>query len=156
MLKFLHQLNKTQHSIFLVIFHFFLSCYTLRMTDDELLVDSYKKILEQVKENSKYLSKDKYEYTKESTDECADLTAILSDILPEITGLESMNALDEEDYAFMYEMLDSYAENFIVDGRNPETLQKDTETYEQLMDILAVLEKNYVPQDYNPDEEDED
>ena len=126
------------------------------MTDDELLVDSYKKILEQVKENSKYLSKDKYEYTKESTDECADLTAILSDILPEITGLESMNALDEEDYAFMYEMLDSYAENFIVDGRNPETLQKDTETYEQLMDILAVLEKNYVPQDYNPDEEDED
>ncbi len=126
------------------------------MTDDELLVDSYKKILEQVKENSKYLSKDKYEYTKELTDECTDLTAILSDILPEITGLESMNALDEEDYAFMYEMLDSYAENFIVDGRNPETLQKDTETYEQLMDILAVLEKNYVPQYYNPDEEDED
>ena len=35
------------------------------MTDDELLVDSYKKILEQVKENSKYLSKDKYENTKE-------------------------------------------------------------------------------------------
>lgn len=126
------------------------------MTDDELLVDSYKKILEQIKENSEYLSKDKYEYTKELTDECADLTAILSDILPEITGLESMNTLDEEDYAFMYEMLDSYAENFIVDGRNPETLQKDTEIYEQLMDILAILEKNYVPQDYNPDEEDED
>ena len=126
------------------------------MTDNELLVDSYKKILEQIKENSEYLSKDKYEYTKELTDECADLTAILSDILPEITGLESMNTLDEEDYAFMYEMLDSYAENFIVDGRNPETLQKDTEIYEQLMDILAILEKNYVPQDYNPDEEDED
>lgn len=126
------------------------------MTDDELLVDSYKKILEQIKENSEYLSKDKYEYTKELTDECADLTAILNDILPEITGLESMNTLDEEDYAFMYEMLDSYAENFIVDGRNPETLQKDTEIYEQLMDILAILEKNYVPQDYNPDEEDED
>lgn len=126
------------------------------MTDDELLVDSYKKILEQIKENSEYLSKDKYEYTKELTDECADLTAILNDILPEITGLESMNTLDEEDYAFMYEMLDSYAENFIVDGRNPETLQKDTEIYEQLMDILAILEKNYDPQDYNPDEEDED
>ena len=126
------------------------------MTDDELLVDSYKKILAQIKENSAYLSKDKFDYTKELTDECADLTAILSDILPEITGLESMNALDEEDYAFMYEMLNSYAENFIVDGRTPETLKNDTEIYEQLMDILAVLEKNYVPQDYDFGEEDED
>lgn len=123
------------------------------MTDDELLVDSYKKIIGQIKENSLYLSKGKYEYTKELTDECADLTEILSDILPEITGLDSMNNLDEEDYAFMFEMLNSYAENFIVDGRNPETLKKDTETYEQLMNILSVLEKNYVPQDYAPDEE---
>ncbi len=126
------------------------------MTDDEILVDSYKKIIEQIKENLLYLSKDKYEYTKELTDDCADLTAILTDILPEITGLESMNNLDEEDYAFMYEMLNSYAENFIVDGRNPETLKKDTEIYEQLMDILSVLEKNYVPQDYDYDEEGED
>ncbi len=126
------------------------------MTDDELLVDSYKKIIGQIRENSLYLSKDKYEYTKELIDECADLTAILDDILPEITGLDSMNNLDEEDYAFMFEMLNSYAENFIVDGRNPETLKKDTETYGQLMDILSVLEKNYVPQDYDPNDEEED
>ena len=81
------------------------------MTDDELLVDSYKKIIGQIRENSLYLSKDKYEYTKELIDECADLTAILDDILPEITGLDSMNNLDEEDYAFMFEMLNSYAEH---------------------------------------------
>ncbi len=125
------------------------------MTDDELLVDSYKKILQQIKENSEYLSKDKHEYTSELTDECADLTAILEDILPEITGLESLNALDEEDYAFMYEMLNSYAENFIVDGRSPESLEHDKKIYDQLMDILSVLEKNYVPQDYDYDEENE-
>lgn len=123
------------------------------MTNDELLVNSYKEILEQIKENAAYLSKDGYGYTKELTDECADLTAILEDILPEITGLESMNSLDEEDYAFMYEMLNSYAENFIVDGRTPEKLKADTEIYEQLMEILSVLEENYIPQDYNCDEE---
>lgn len=123
------------------------------MTNDELLVNSYKEILEQIKENAAYLSKDGYAYTKELTDECADLTAILEDILPEITGLESMNSLDEEDYAFMYEMLNSYAENFIVDGRNPEKLKADTEIYEQLMEILSVLEENYIPQDYDCDEE---
>ncbi len=126
------------------------------MTDDELLVDSYKKILEQIKENSEYLSKDSYEYTRELTDECADLTAILEDILPEISGLESLNSLDEEDYAFMYEMLNSYAENFIVDGRSPETLEHDEKTYGQLMDILSVMEKNYVPQDYDYDESDDE
>ena len=103
------------------------------MTNDELLVNSYKEILEQIKENAAYLSKDGYAYTKELTDECADLT--------------------EEDYAFMYEMLNSYAENFIVDGRNPEKLKADTEIYEQLMEILSVLEENYIPQDYNCDEE---
>lgn len=126
------------------------------MTDDELLVDSYKKILEQIKENSEYLSKDSYEYTRELTDECADLTAILEDILPEISGLESLNSLDEEDYAFMYEMLNSYAENFIVDGRSPETLERDEKIYGQLMDILSVMEKNYVPQDYDYDETDDE
>lgn len=126
------------------------------MTDDELLVDSYKKILEQIKENSEYLSKDSYEYTRELTDECADLTAILEDILPEISGLESLNSLDEEDYAFMYEMLNSYAENFIVDGRSPETLVHDEKIYGQLMDILSVMEKNYVPQDYDYDESDDE
>lgn len=126
------------------------------MTDDELLVDSYKKILEQIKENSEYLSKDSYEYTRELTDECADLTAILEDILPEISGLESLNSLDEEDYAFMYEMLNSYAENFIVDGRSPETLERDEKIYGQLMDILSVMEKNYVPQDYDYNESDDE
>lgn len=126
------------------------------MTDDELLVDSYKKILEQIKENSEYLSKNSYEYTRELTDECADLTAILEDILPEISGLESLNSLDEEDYAFMYEMLNSYAENFIVDGRSPETLERDEKIYGQLMDILSVMEKNYVPQDYDYDESDDE
>lgn len=126
------------------------------MTDDELLVDSYKKILEQIKENSEYLSKDSHEYTRELTDECADLTAILEDILPEISGLESLNSLDEEDYAFMYEMLNSYAENFIVDGRSPETLEHDEKIYGQLMDILSVMEKNYVPQDYDYDESDDE
>lgn len=126
------------------------------MTDDELLVDSYKKILEQIKENSEYLSKDSYEYTRELTDECADLTAILEDILSEISGLESLNSLDEEDYAFMYEMLNSYAENFIVDGRSPETLERDEKIYGQLMDILSVMEKNYVPQDYDYDESDDE
>lgn len=126
------------------------------MTDDELLVDSYKKILEQIKENSEYLSKDSYEYTRELTDECADLTAILEDILPEISGLESLYSLDEEDYAFMYEMLNSYTENFIVDGRSPETLERDEKIYGQLMDILSVMEKNYVPQDYDYDETDDE
>ena len=50
-------------------------------------------------------------------------------------------------------MLNSYAENFIVDGRNPEKRKADTEIYEQLMEILSVLEENYIPQDYNCDEE---
>lgn len=125
------------------------------MTDDELLTDSYQKILSEIKENRKYLEKDNFEYTQELIEECDDVTAILSDILTEINGIDSLNALDEEDYAFMYEMLNSYAEIFVVDGRSPESLEKDSEIFEQLMDILSLLEKNYVPQDYSSDDDDE-
>lgn len=125
------------------------------MTDDELLTDSYQKILSEIKENRKYLEKDNFEYTQELIEECDDVTAILSDILTEINGIDSLNALDEEDYAFMYEMLNSYAEIFVVDGRTPESLEKDSEIFEQLMDILSLLEKNYVPQDYSSDDDDE-
>lgn len=125
------------------------------MTDDELLTDSYQKILSEIKENRKYLEKDNFEYTQELIEECDDVTAILSDILTEINGIASLNALDEEDYAFMYEMLNSYAEIFVVDGRTPESLEKDSEIFEQLMDILSLLEKNYVPQDYSSDDDDE-
>lgn len=123
------------------------------MTDDELITDSYQKILSEIKENRKYLEKDNFEYTQELIEECDDVTAILSDILSEINGIDSLNALDEEDYAFMYEMLNSYAEIFVVDGRTPESLEKDSEIFEQLMDILSLLEKNYVPQDYSSDDE---
>lgn len=125
------------------------------MTDDELITDSYQKILSEIKENRKYLEKDNFEYTQELIEECDDVTAILSDILTEINGIDSLNALDEEDYAFMYEMLNSYAEIFVVDGRTPESLEKDSEIFEQLMDILSLLEKNYVPQDYSSDDDDE-
>ncbi len=123
------------------------------MTDDELLTDSYKKILSEIKENRKYLEKDNFEYTQELIEECDDVIAILSDILTEINGINSLNALDEEDYAFMYEMLNSYAEIFIVDGRTQESLKKDSEIFEQLMDILSLLEKNYVPQDYSSNDD---
>ncbi len=123
------------------------------MTDDELLTDSYQKILSEIKENRKYLEKDNFEYTQELIEECDDVTAILNDIFSEINGIASLNALDEEDYAFMYEMLNSYAEIFVVDGRTQESLKKDSEIFEQLMDILSLLEKNYVPQDYSSDDE---
>lgn len=123
------------------------------MTDDELLTASYKKILSEIKENRKYLEKDNFEYTQELIEECDDVIAILSDILTEINGIASLNALDEEDYAFMYEMLNSYAEIFIVDGRTQVSLKKDSEIFEQLMDILSLLEKNYVPQDYSSNDD---
>ena len=127
------------------------------MNKDEFLVKSFNEILKQAKENLSCIQKDNYEYTPELQDDYSDIIAILEDILPEISGISSLHKLDEEDYAFMFEMLNSYAEVFIIDGtKDEEKLEHDNLEFQMLMDIIEELEKDYVPQDYEYDEEDED
>lgn len=131
--------------------------YTLGMTNDQLLLKAFKEILGEARENLEYLKKDNFEYSDEVREDCADTIAILEDILPEINGIQELHSLDQEDYAFMFEMLQNYSEVFIVDGTgSEEKLEQDCAEFEQLMDIIEELEKDYVPQDYEYDEEDED
>lgn len=126
------------------------------MTDDELLLHSYKAVLEHLKACKAHYLKDNFDYTQDLIDDCSDCIEILEDILSDLSGVESLSELDEEDYAFMFEMLSAYEEIFIVDGREPSKLKQDTKTHEQLARLIEKLEENYVPQDYEFDEEDED
>jgi len=127
------------------------------MNNDELLMESFREILKEAKENLSYISKYDFEYSSELKEEQEDIIAILEDILVEVDGVSAMAQLDAEDYAFLFEELNGYAENFIVDGRSSdEKLEEDTEKYNRLMDLLEILEKDYVPQDYDYDDSVED
>lgn len=127
------------------------------MTNDELLMESFQNILKEAKENLKYISKYNFDYSKELQEEQADIITILEDILIDVDGVSDMAQLDQEDYAFLFEELNSYAEAFIVDGTgSDEKLEADTEKFERLMDLLELLEKDYVPQDFEYDDSAED
>lgn len=127
------------------------------MTNDELLKKAFDSILKEHRENLDHISKDNFEYTDELKEELSDIIAIIEDILPEIDGVASFGKLDQEDYAFMFEQLSEYAETFVVDGTgDDDKLEADTLEFHQLMDIIELLEADYVPQDYEYDEDDED
>lgn len=127
------------------------------MDKDQLLLKWFNSILSDAKENLEYLKRYDFDYSDEIREDCADTITILEDILPEIHGLNDLHSLDEEDYAFMFEMLQSFAEVFIVDGSGTEEkFEQDYEEFGLLMNILEELEADYVPQDFEYDEEDED
>ncbi len=125
------------------------------MTDDELLKESYDKILIELNNTYLHYKKDNFDYTAELLEDFSDTMEILKDILKDGSSVESLKKLDEEDYAFMYELLNDYAETFVIDGRTKDTLSRDTKKYEQLLELLSVLQENYVPQEYDCKEDDD-
>ena len=67
----------------------------------------------------------------------------------------SFENLDEEDYAFVYECLNEYAEIFIVDGTDERMRLQGEQRFEQLVDLLTVLEADYVPQNWDDEDSEE-
>lgn len=125
------------------------------MSDDELLIDSLKTYIQELSENLIHLKNTHFDWTDEIVQECADTKEILCDILQEVNCVEDLKNLDEEDYAFVYECLNEYAEIFIVDGTDERMRLQGEQRFEQLVDLLTVLEADYVPQNWDDEESEE-
>lgn len=105
------------------------------MTDDEVLLKSLKSILKGIlEERSEITGND--DQSLEIAEELDDNAEILDSLIPEITKIDDLYNLEEDEFEFIVEMLQDYSENFIIDGRSPEKLQEDEAEYSQLMDIL--------------------
>ena len=106
------------------------------MTDDELLLKSIQAIRDEIRaERSELTDSDEVSsFLAEDLDETAEL---LDKIAPKIKGLDSLyEDLDEDEFSFIVECLQDYADNFVIDGTDDQKRQRGEAEYSQLTDIL--------------------
>lgn len=124
--------------------------YNSTMTKDEFLQKTYKIIkenvideLEETKSNTKFDSETK----NELIEDYSEVLEIVTDLIPKITSVDSLYELEEDEFSFAVELLENYAEVFIIDGRNEEKLKQDEEEYAVLQDILFELYDEFDDED---------
>ena len=120
------------------------------MTDDELLIRSLKTIQAQIQEERAELTQTD-ELSLEIAEEYDDYAELLAEIVPKISGVESLYELEDDEFELILECLETYQEIFVVDGRTEEALKATEAEYSQLADILFEFYD-----DENDEEEDED
>jgi len=123
------------------------------MTNDELIVKAFKTIKEQTleekaeTESNTKISQDLKEELLEDYEESLDCLDVL---IPQITSVESLYQLEEDEFCVAVEFLENYAEVFIIDGRDEKLLKETEAEYDQFQDILFELYDEF------DDEDDED
>ena len=121
------------------------------MNEDEILLKSLKNILTELRDEYEYYHQFSDEDSLVLAEECKESAEIMEDILPDITDVDSLDDLSDDDYSFVYEMLQAYAEVFIIVGTSEAARIKGEKEYEAILDLLDEMESDFVM-----DEEDED
>ena len=120
------------------------------MNDDEFLISCLKNYLADVKEE--------YDSAKQFTDadsaeiaeDNIEIYDILKVLIDDIKGIESLNDLDDDDYLFVYECLQAYAEAFVIDGRDKKAREKAEEDFARLSELLDEMAADF---NYDEDED---
>jgi hypothetical protein len=123
------------------------------MTKDELLLESLASLQAQIKEELE-AEKGDDELCKEIRQEYEEELELLGYIVPKIQGIDSLyEELEEDEFAFIVDCLETYQENFVIDGTDPQKLKEDEEKYSLLCDMMF----DFYDDDENEEtEEDED
>lgn len=122
---------------------------SMNISDDQLLLKTLEKNLSELKENYEYV-KAYGSYDSEILEEIKESALILEDIIPQITGVESLDELSDEDYWFVFTTLEACLEVFIVDHRVPQ-LQKEQEAeFERLYSLVEEIAETL---DFGEDDE---
>ncbi|MCR4742001.1 MAG: hypothetical protein K5866_03910 [Treponema sp.] len=111
------------------------------MDDQELdifFMDLLKKILADLEECQDYVKDKKSPEYKEIQEDYAESIKILNKVIKSIKGIDDLALSDEETINEVYEFIQLYADNFII---NEETEQnkKDLEEYAKVEEILDLF-----------------
>lgn len=106
------------------------------MTNDELLEKSLLEIRNQIAEELSEARRTD-ELNSRIAAEYKDALARLEKILPKVHCVLDLYYLGEEDFLFALDCLESYADVFIVDGRDGNRLKETQAEFSQLEEILS-------------------
>lgn len=121
-------------------------------TDDEFLVKTLENIKNQmVEERADITRTDKL--NSQIAAEYDDAIKRITRLIPKIKTVLDIYYVDsDEDFEFVIEALENYAENFVVDGRDEEKKKQDEADFQKLQNIIF----EFYEDDDEEDEEEED
>lgn len=121
-------------------------------TDDEFLVKTLENIKNQmVEERADITRTDKL--NSQIAAEYDDAIKRITRLIPKIKTVLDIYYVDsDEDFEFVIEALENYAENFVVDGRDEEKKKQDEADFQKLQNIIF----EFYEDDDEGDEEEED
>lgn len=116
-------------------------------TDDEFLVKALENIKNQmVEERADITRTDKL--NSQIAAEYDDAIKKMTRLIPKIKNVLDIYYLEtEEDFEFVIDALENYAENFVVDGRDEEKKKQDETDFQKLQNIIFEF--------YDDDDDDE-
>ena len=111
------------------------------MNDQELdsfFIDLLKTILSEQKEYSEYVKDKKTPEYKEIQDDYAQSIKLLNKVIKLTQGIDDLALSDEETINDVYELIQLYADNFII-HEEAEKKKKDLEEYSKVEEILDLF-----------------
>ena len=111
------------------------------MNDQELdsfFIDLLKTILSEQKEYAEYVKEKKTPEYKEIQDDYAQSIKLLNKVIKSTQGIDDLALSDEETINDVYELIQLYADNFIIHEETEEK-KKDLEEYSKVEEILDLF-----------------
>lgn len=110
------------------------------ISDYEFFLHTLEIIISQIEEELEVVEKYSESDYRDIEEDYKEVLELLHDILPEITSLNSLANLEADEIDFIYECLQTYADNFIITNRD-EILHKQQESeYKHLEKLLDMFE----------------
>lgn len=125
-------------------------------TDDEFLVKTLENIKNQmVEERADITRTDKL--NSQIAAEYDDAIKKITRLIPKIKNVLDIYYLEtEEDFEFVIDALENYAENFVVDGRDEAKKKQDEADFQKLQNIIFEFYDDDEEDDENNDDENSD
>lgn len=125
-------------------------------TDDEFLVKTLENIKNQmVEERADITRTDKL--NSEIAAEYDDAIKKMTRLIPKIKTVLDIYYVDsDEDFEFVIDALENYAENFVVDGRDEEKKKQDEADFQKLQNIIFEFYDDDDEEDSDEENSDDD
>jgi len=107
--------------------------------EDKLLIKTLRIIHDQILEERTDISKTD-DVNNQIAADYDEMLEHLNKLIPSINEVFDIYKLEEEDFTFIIELIEMYADNFIIDGRTPEA-KKQTE--KEFLALQSFLDQFY-------------
>ncbi len=109
-------------------------------SDYEFFLHTFEVILSHLNEELEVAKKNLESEYREIEEDYLEVIEILRDVLPEITSLNAIENLESDEIDFIYECLQTYADNFVITHRDSILRKQQELEYSRLEKLISMFE----------------